>query len=91
MNKKQLIDAVALKGEMSKKDAEIAVDTVFGCVENALENQDDVRLVGFGTFSVKNRAERTGRNPATKEEILIPAKKAPAFKPGKELKERVNK
>ena len=74
---------------MSKKDATQAIETVFGVIEETLANGDKVQLVGFGTFSVKDRAERTGRNPQTQEPITIPATKVPAFKAGKGLKDIV--
>ena len=74
---------------MSKKDATQAIETVFGVIEETLANGGKVQLVGFGTFSVKDRAERTGRNPQTQEPITIPATKVPAFKAGKGLKELV--
>ena len=91
MNKTELIAAVAEKAEISKKDAEKAVKAVFDSIVEAVSANDKVQLVGFGTFEVKARAERKGRNPKTLEEITIPASKVPAFKAGKELKEKVNK
>lgn len=89
MNKADLVAMVAEKTEMSKKDSEKAVNAVFGAIEEALAKNDKVQLVGFGTFEVKNRAERTGRNPQTKESIIIPASKVPGFKAGKALKDAV--
>lgn len=89
MNKQELITEVSIKGEMSKKDAEHAILTVFGVVEDALGRKEKVQLVGFGVFSVKERAERIGRNPKTKEAITIPATVFPAFKAGKQLKDIV--
>ena len=83
--------AVAEKAEFSKKDAEKAVNAVLASIEEALARDEKVQLVGFGTFEVKNRAERIGRNPQTKEEIVIPASRVPAFKAGKALKEAVQK
>jgi DNA-binding protein HU-beta len=91
MNKAELITAVSIKGEMSKKDAEKAIETVFGTIEEALENHESVKLVGFGTFSVKDRDEKNGRNPQTGESIVIPAKSVPVFKAGSELKSKVLK
>ncbi|KGP75542.1 DNA-binding protein [Desulfosporosinus sp. Tol-M] len=91
MNKAELISAVAEKADMSKKDAEKAVSAVFATIEQSLAQSEKVQLVGFGTFEVKDRAERTGRNPQTKETILIPAAKVPGFKAGKALKEAVQK
>lgn len=91
LNKTDLVNAVAEKAELTKKDAEKAVNAVFASIEEALARGEKVQLVGFGTFEVRDRAERTGRNPKTGEEILIPASKVPAFKPGKALKEAVDK
>ncbi len=84
-------DAVAEKAALSKKDAEAAVTAALDAVAAALAEGDEVRLVGFGTFEVKKREARIGRNPKTKEEIQIPATKVPAFKPGKALKDIVAK
>lgn len=89
MNKAELVAAVAEKADMSKKDAEKAVSSVFAVIEEALAKDEKVQLVGFGTFEVKNRAERTGRNPQTKETITIPASRVPGFKAGKALKDAV--
>lgn len=80
MNKTELVAAVAAKAELSKKDAEAAVNAVFDSVKDALAEGDKVSLIGFGTFSVKTRAARTGLNPRTKETIEIPESKVPAFK-----------
>ena len=91
MNKAELINAVAEKAALSKKDAEAAVTAALDAVAAALAEGDEVRLVGFGTFEVKKREARIGRNPKTKEEIQIPATKVPAFKPGKALKDIVAK
>ena len=89
MNKSELIAAIAEKSELTKKDAEKAVNAFVSVVTEALANNERVQLVGFGTFEVRKRAERKGRNPQTKEEITIPASKAPVFKAGKALKESV--
>ena len=89
MNKTELISAVAEKAEMTKKDAEKAVNALFASIEEALAKGEKVQLVGFGTFEVRERAARTGRNPQTGEEIQIAASKVPAFKAGKALKEAV--
>ena len=78
MNKTELVAAVAAKAELSKKDAEAAVNAVFDSVKDALAEGDKVSLIGFGTFSVKTRAARTGLNPRTKETIEIPESKVPA-------------
>ena len=90
MNKAEFVDAVADGAELSKADAARAVDAFTGAVSNALKSGDSVALVGFGTFEVRSRSARTGRNPQTGGTIEIPASKAPAFKPGKALKDAVN-
>ena len=89
MNKTELINAVAAKAEISKKDAEKAVAAVIGSIEDALVAGDKVQLIGFGTFEVKERAARTGHNPKTGEAIEIAASKIPAFKAGAALKNAV--
>ncbi|MEH6867976.1 HU family DNA-binding protein [Priestia megaterium] len=89
MKKAELIDAVATKSELTKQDTKKAVDALFEKISNTLANEEKIQLIGFGTFEVRERAERTGRNPQTGEEMTIPASKVPAFKPGKELKEAV--
>jgi DNA-binding protein HU-beta len=91
LNKTDLVSSVAEKAEFTKKDAEKAVNAIFASIEEALAKGDKVQLVGFGTFEVRERASRTGRNPKTGEEISIPATKVPAFKPGKALKDAVSK
>ncbi|SMO42343.1 HU family DNA-binding protein [Melghirimyces algeriensis] len=91
MNKTELIAQVAEKTEMTKKDATQAVDAVFDTISEALKAGDKVQLIGFGNFEVRERAARKGRNPQTGKEIDIPASKVPAFKPGKALKDDVNK
>ena len=90
MNKAELIDAVASSADLSKASATQAVDAVVDTITERLRNGDSVTLVGFGTFEVRARAARTGRNPQTGEEIQIKASKAPAFKAGKALKDAVN-
>ncbi|HEY8422320.1 MAG TPA: HU family DNA-binding protein [Thermoclostridium sp.] len=90
MNKSELVNAIAAKSGLSKKNSEAALNAMISAVEEALVAGDKVVLVGFGTFEVKQRAERKGRNPQTKEEIVIPASKAPVFKAGKGLKDKVN-
>ena len=87
MNKTELIAAVAEKSALSKKDAEKAVAAVFGSIEDALKAGDKVQLIGFGTFEVRERAEKQGRNPRTGETMTFPAAKIPAFKAGKALKD----
>lgn len=91
MNKSELIAEVAAKAEITKKDADAAVSAVIETITEALANGDKVQLVGFGTFEVRERSARTGRDPRTNKAIEIPASKAPAFKAGKALKETVNK
>ena len=91
MNKAELISAVAEESGQTKADAERAVNAVIAVVKQTLKKGDDVRVVGFGTFSVADRAATTGRNPRTGEPIQIPASKMPKFKAGKELKDAVNK
>ncbi|MBQ1212661.1 MAG: HU family DNA-binding protein [Clostridia bacterium] len=89
MNKTELIDAVAKKGELTKKDAEKAVNTVLDAVTDALAAGEKIQIVNFGTFEVKTRAARTGRNPKTGEAMEIAASKTPAFTAGKGLKDAV--
>lgn len=89
MNKTELIKAVAEKAELTHKDAAKVLDSVLETITNSLANDDKVQIIGFGTFEVRERSARKGRNPQTGEEIEIAATKAPAFKPGKELKEAV--
>jgi len=89
MNKTDLINQVTETSELSKKDAAKAVDAVFDTVQESLKEGEPVQLIGFGTFEVRERSARKGRNPQTGEEIDIPASKVPAFKPGKGLKEIV--
>ena len=90
MNKVELIAAVAAKAELSKKDAEKAIAAVVASIEETLVKGDKVQLIGFGTFEVRERAARVGRNPQTKEEIKIDASKQPVFKAGAALKKAVN-
>ena len=90
MNKNEFIDKVADLASMTKADAARAVDAVFDAVTQALRAGDDVRLVGFGTFSVSERAAREGRNPRTGEKIQIAASKQPKFSAGKGLKDALN-
>ena len=90
MNKNDLITSVAESSGLTKADAGRAVDGVFESIASALSSGNDVRIVGFGSFSVANRAASTGRNPRTGEEIQIPASKQPKFKAGAPLKSAVN-
>ncbi|MED4181465.1 HU family DNA-binding protein [Priestia megaterium] len=89
MKKPELIDAVATKSDLTKQDSKKAVDALFETISNTLAKEEKIQLLGFGTFEVRERAERTGRNPQTGEEMTIPASKVPAFKPRKELKEAI--
>ncbi|MGX8797014.1 HU family DNA-binding protein [Fusibacter sp. JL298sf-3] len=92
MNKAELVANMAEKSGLTKKDAELALNAFMESVEEALTGGGKVQLVGFGTFDVRERKERTGRNPRNPEETInIPASKAPVFKAGKALKESVNK
>lgn len=91
MNKTELVAAVAAKAELSKKDAEQAVNSLFDVITETLKKGDKVQLVGFGSFEVRERAARKGRNPQTKQEITIPASKLPVFKAGKALKDSISK
>lgn len=89
MNKQELINKTAEKSGLSKKDAELAVNSIFESIEGALGAGEKVQIIGFGTFETRERAARNGRNPQTGQVIEIPAAKAPAFKPGNSLKEKV--
>ncbi|NWG45170.1 MAG: HU family DNA-binding protein [Alphaproteobacteria bacterium] len=90
MNKNDLISAVADSADLSKADATKAVDAVFDVITGAMKKGDEVRLVGFGSFVVTNRAATEGRNPRTGETIKIPASRQPKFRPGKGLKDALN-
>ena len=90
MNKAQLIEAVASSANLTKADAGRAVDAFIQAVTKSLKKGESVSLVGFGTFQVRNRSARTGRNPQTGQTITIKASKVPAFKAGKQLKDSVN-
>lgn len=90
MKKSDLVDAISAKANVSKAQAQIIVDDVFELISEGLAKGEKIDLRGFGTFSVRESAARTGRNPQTGEPIQIPARRVPGFKPGKELKDRVN-
>ena len=90
MNRNELVDVVASKSELRKSEASRAVDAVFDSIAEALKGGDEVRLVGFGTFTVASRAASEGRNPRTGEKIQIAASKQPKFKPGKGLRDSLN-
>jgi DNA-binding protein HU-beta len=89
MNKTELVKAVAEQAEQTQKDAVKAVDALIETISGTLAKKEKIQLIGFGTFEVRDRSARKGRNPQTGEEIEIAASKVPAFKPGKELKEAV--
>lgn len=89
MNKTELVGLIAEKAEITKKDAEKTLVAVLDSIEETMVKGDKVQLVGFGTFEVRERAARTGRNPQTGADITIPAAKVPAFKPGKALKDAI--
>ena len=89
MNKAELINSVAASADVSKKEAEAVVSATFDAITAALKDGDKVQLVGFGSFEVKHRAERTGLNPRTKEPVTIAASKVPTFKAGKALKDAI--
>ena len=91
MNRNELVDSVAGKADLSKAAANRAVDAVFDAITSALNGGGEVRLVGFGTFSVSRRAASEGRNPRTGEKIKIAASKQAKFKPGKRLRDQLNK
>ncbi|MDF7682634.1 HU family DNA-binding protein [Lactobacillus sp. ESL0679] len=88
-NKAELVSEVASRTKLTKKDAATAVDVIFSAIQDDLAKGNKVQLIGFGTFEVRERAARKGRNPQTGDEIEIPASKVPAFRPGKALKEAV--
>lgn len=90
MNRNELVEAVTSKTDMKKSEASKAVDAVFDAIADALKGGDEVRLVGFGTFSVASRAASEGRNPRTGEKIQIAASKQAKFKPGKGLRDSLN-
>lgn len=90
MNKTELIAAVANEAEITKKDAEKAVKAVFSVISDSLTKGDKVQIIGFGTFEVRQRKAREGRNPRNNEPIQIEASKTPAFKAGKQLKDLIN-
>ncbi|MBS4192271.1 HU family DNA-binding protein [Bacillus sp. FJAT-49705] len=89
MNKTELVKAVSTQAELTIKDAGNVVDAIFETITNTLAKEEKIQFIGFGTFEVRERSARKGRNPQTGEEIEIAASKVPAFKPGKELKEAV--
>jgi len=90
MTKADLIDEVAKHSDLSKKDSEVIVQAVLDSIVESLKNGGKVELRGFGSFRLRERASRQGRNPKTGEKVFVPAKKVPYFKPGKDLKELIN-
>ena len=90
MTRAELVEHVTRVSELSKKDAEIVVNTVFDSIVEALRNDDKIELRGFGSFRIRRRHSRVGRNPKTGDRVEVPAKRIPYFKPGKELKELIN-
>jgi DNA-binding protein HU-beta len=90
VNKTELIDEIAKAADISKASASRALEAVIESITTTLKHNDTVTLAGFGTFAVTKRAQRTGRNPRTREEITIPASNVPKFKPGKALKDALN-
>lgn len=89
MNKAELVASMAEKSGLSKKDSEAALKSIIDSIQQAMHDGDKVQIIGFGSFEVRERAERKGRNPQTKEEITIPASKSPIFKAGKALKDAI--
>lgn len=90
MTKAELVEEVANSSDLTKKDAEVIVQTVLDSIVESLKNGEKIELRGFGSFRVRNRSSRQGRNPKTGSTVKVPAKKVPYFKPGKELKELIN-
>lgn len=90
MNKNELIGAVANRGDMTRKEAEAAINATLDSIMEALIDEEKVQILGFGTFETKKRPERTGRNPQTGEPMIIPASKTVSFKIGKGLKDQIN-
>jgi integration host factor subunit beta len=90
MTKAELIEDVARAIEMSRKDSEVVVETIFESIVKSLQGGDKIEIRGFGSFRTRQRAARSGRNPKTGERVAVPAKKIPFFKPSKELKDMVN-
>jgi integration host factor subunit beta len=91
MTKAELVDTVSRASDLTRKHSEVIVDAVFTSIMAALQKGDKIELRGFGSFRVRRRGSRTGRNPKTGAGVLVPAKRVPHFKPGKELRELINK
>jgi integration host factor subunit beta len=90
MTKAELVEEVAKESDLTKKDAEVIVQTVLDSITDALQRGDGIELRGFGSFRIRTRSPRQGRNPKTGSDVSVPAKKVPHFKPGKELRDLVN-
>ena len=90
MTKAELVDEVSKNSDLNKKDAEVIVQTVLDSIVDSLKGGEKVELRGFGSFRLRNRAARKGRNPRTGETVFVPAKRVPYFKPGKDLKDLIN-
>ena len=90
MTKAELVDEVGRQAALTRKHSEVIVDAVFSSIVEALQRGDKIELRGFGSFRVRRRGSRTGRNPKTGQGVIVPAKKVPYFKPGKELRELIN-
>jgi integration host factor subunit beta len=91
VTKAELVDEVGRQASLTRKHSEVIVDAVFSSILEALQRGDKIELRGFGSFRVRERGSRTGRNPKTGEGVVVPAKKVPHFKPGKELRELINR
>jgi integration host factor subunit beta len=91
MTKAELVEEVGQQAALTRKHSEVIVDAVFSAILEALQRGDKIELRGFGSFRVRERGSRTGRNPKTGEGVVVPAKKVPHFKPGKELRELINR
>jgi integration host factor subunit beta len=91
MTKAELVEEVGQQAALTRKHSEVIVDAVFSAILEALQRGDKIELRGFGSFRVRERGSRTGRNPKTGEGVVVPAKKVPYFKPGKELRELINR
>lgn len=91
MTKAELVDEVGREAALTRKHSEVIVEAVFSTIVEALQRGDKIELRGFGSFRVRRRGSRTGRNPKTGEGVVVPAKKVPYFKPGKELRELLNR
>jgi len=91
VTKAELVDEVGRQASLTRKHSEVIVDAVFSSILEALQRGDKIELRGFGSFRIRKRGSRTGRNPKTGEGVLVPAKRVPYFKPGKELRELINR